>query len=112
MGDTAYGSPARTIRIFDSKLKEIAEDENGMAAAPYNLPKMMDPAVRDKVKAISINGIMATENNVKSGAYIINRNLALVTKGLPKGQVKQFIDFMLSAEGQAVVAKNFVSVRR
>lgn len=112
MDNTAYGVPAKTIRIFDSKLKEIAEDENGIASAPYNLPKMMAPSIRDKVKAVSVNGVMATENNVKSGAYIINRSLVLVTKGLPKGQVKQFIDFMLSVEGQAIVAKNFVPVRR
>ncbi len=112
MENTGYGIPAKTIRIFDSKLKEIAEDENGIAAAPYNLPKMMEPAVRDKIKAVSVNGVTATESNVKSGAYIINRSLVLVTKGLPKGQVKQFIDFMLSAEGQAIVAKNFVPVRR
>jgi ABC-type Fe3+ transport system substrate-binding protein len=32
--------------------------------------------------------------------------------GLPKGDVKKFIDFMLSREGQQIVARNFVPLKR
>jgi ABC-type Fe3+ transport system substrate-binding protein len=37
--------------------------------------------------------------------------LLLVTKGLPGGEVRKFLGFMLSDEGQAIVAKNFLPLR-
>ena len=43
--------------------------------------------------------------------YPITRPLYLCTKGHPSGQVKRFIDWALSKEGQSVVTKNFVGVR-
>jgi ABC-type Fe3+ transport system substrate-binding protein len=36
----------------------------------------------------------------------------LATKGLPKGNIKKFIDFMQSKEGQEIVSKNFVPVKK
>jgi ABC-type Fe3+ transport system substrate-binding protein len=38
--------------------------------------------------------------------------MLLVTKGLPEGDVKRFVEFMLSSEGQAVVEKFFVRVKK
>ena len=49
--------------------------------------------------------------NVKSGAYRLSRPLLLVAKGLPKGDLKKFYEFMLSAQGQAIVGKLFVPVK-
>lgn len=44
-----------------------------------------------------------TPDNVESGLYPISRDLSLVTNGPATGLAAQFIDFMLSAEGQAFV---------
>jgi len=55
------------------------------------------------VKALSINGTPATVENAKSGVYPIVRPLLFVTKEEPEGLVKEFIDFCLSEEGQAIV---------
>ena len=68
--------------------------------------------LRDKVKAFNVGGIDPSDKNIQSGAYPISRPLLLVTNGLPKGNVKKFIDFMLSKEGQDIVNKNFVPVRK
>jgi len=61
------------------------------------------------VKAIKINQnnaiIEPSVTNVLNGKYPIARNLYLVTNGVPKGNAKLFIDFMLSAEGQKIVEK-------
>jgi phosphate transport system substrate-binding protein len=48
---------------------------------------------------------------VRSGKYLFQRPLVLVSKLPNEGVVKQFLDFMLSPEGQAIVAKKFVPVR-
>jgi phosphate transport system substrate-binding protein len=42
---------------------------------------------------------------VKSGKYPLSRNLFFYTRGAPSGDVKAFIDFCLSPEGQEVVSK-------
>jgi phosphate transport system substrate-binding protein len=57
----------------------------------------------DSVKALAIDGIEATVDNAKSGTYPIVRPLNMLTGGEPQGVVKAFLDFVMSAKGQAVV---------
>jgi len=47
--------------------------------------------------------IQPTLDNVRNGRFPIARNLNLLTAGEPKGAVKQFIDYLLSEEGQQLV---------
>ena len=70
-------------------------------------------------KALSIAKSTGSEyveprtEDVTSGRYPISRPLFLYTPGDPKGDVKKFIDFMLSNEGQAVVSKmDFVPLKK
>ena len=59
-----------------------------------------------QVKAVLIDGAEATAENVKSGTYKVSRPFNIATKGDPDGLAKDFIDFILSEEGQAVVEEN------
>lgn len=61
--------------------------------------------VDSSVKAIKVNGIEPTIENVKAGKYKIQRPFLFLTKNKPSGLIKQFIDFALSDEGQNVVEK-------
>ena len=63
-------------------------------------------SLNDTVKALQIDGADATVDNVKSGAYKISRPFNIVTKAEVSEAAQAFIDFILSAEGQAVVADN------
>lgn len=55
--------------------------------------------------------IAPTVDNVISGKYPISRPLLLYTNGEPQGLVKKIVDFVLSKEGQEIVAKtDFVPV--
>ena len=58
------------------------------------------------VKALKIDGADATVANVKDGSYKISRPFNIVTKAEVSESAKAFIDFILSAEGQKVVADN------
>ncbi len=50
--------------------------------------------------------------NVIDNSYPISRPLLMYTRGIPTGAVKEFIDFVLSPEGQAIVKKiDFVPVK-
>lgn len=53
-----------------------------------------------------------TLENVVSGVYPISRPLYIYTKGEPEGELKDFVDYVLSDEGQAVVTEiDFVPIR-
>jgi len=50
-------------------------------------------------------GYLPTEENVKSGNYPISRYLYLYTRNRPTGALKEYIDWILSSEGQQIVTK-------
>jgi phosphate transport system substrate-binding protein len=68
-------------------------------------------SVNDTVKAVSIDGVAANVDNIKNGSYKIQRpfNIA-VGKGGVTEAAQDFIDFILSAEGQAVVSGSYIAV--
>lgn len=50
-------------------------------------------------------GQLPTAENVKSGKYPLSRPLFMYTRAVPAGEIKEFIDFCLSPEGQAIVTQ-------
>ncbi len=63
------------------------------------------------VKHCSINGIPASEDEVRRNRYPLTRYLYLYTVDKPQGEIKRFIDYTLSAAGQKIVADvGYVSI--
>ncbi len=91
---------------------EAANNADAVCAVSAGLLASLPPDLQKKVKVVTVNGVEPKDKNIQSGAYLISRPLLLVTQGLAKGNVKKFIDFMLSKEGQEIVGKNFVPVKR
>ena len=60
------------------------------------------------VDILTIDGVEPTESTVLSGEYLIQRELVICTLGEPVGNIKCFIDWITSDEGQEIVAKEFV----
>ena len=60
-------------------------------------------SLNETVKAIQVDGVDATVENVKSGDYTLSRPFNIATKGEPTGVAGDFINFILSADGQAIV---------
>lgn len=60
----------------------------------------------DTVKAVSIDGVAPTAAAVKDGSYAIARPFNIVTKGELAAPAADFLAFIMSAEGQAVVSDN------
>ncbi len=56
-----------------------------------------------EVKVLSVNNITPTQQTVQNGSYPLTRNLIFLTKGTPTGNVKDFINFCQSHEGQDIV---------
>jgi phosphate transport system substrate-binding protein len=56
-----------------------------------------------KISVLSVEGIAPTAENISSGKYKIARPLLIFTKEEPKGQLKFFIDYLMSEKGRQVV---------
>ena len=64
------------------------------------------------VKGVEINGVMPSKETVVSGKYPVTRPLFMYTNGKPKGLVKEYVDFILSDEGQKLVEEDgFVGLK-
>ena len=64
------------------------------------------------VKAVSIEGLRPSPADVQGGGYLIVEPFFLVARSEPGGAPRAFVDFCLGTEGQAIVAKGYVPVRR
>lgn len=71
----------------------------------YSIGYISLGSLNDTVKAVNVNGAEATSNNVQNGSYRIARpfNVAYQDNLSPLG--KDFLDFILSSEGQAIVVE-------
>lgn len=63
-------------------------------------------SLNETVKALKIDGVEPTVDNIKSGAYKIARPFNIATKGEVSEAAQDFINFILSEEGQAVITEN------
>ncbi|HIS01626.1 MAG TPA: substrate-binding domain-containing protein [Candidatus Excrementavichristensenella intestinipullorum] len=63
-------------------------------------------SMNDSVKALSVDGVPATTQTVKDGTYAIARPFNITTMGEVSAAAQDFIDFILSAQGQQVIEDN------
>lgn len=67
--------------------------------------------LNDSVKAVKIDGVDASVENIKNDAYKISRPFNIVTKKEVSDVTKDFIDFIMSKEGQKLVnEENYIGV--
>jgi phosphate transport system substrate-binding protein len=65
-----------------------------------------------EVKALSIDGVTPSKETVLGNQYPITRPLFMYTNGKPAGLVRDFIEFVMSQEGQKIVdEQGFVALK-
>jgi phosphate transport system substrate-binding protein len=77
-----------------------------IAGDPYAVGYISLGSLNGSIKAVEIDGTAASVENVKNGSYQIQRPFHIAVKGEADGLTKDFIGFILSAQGQEVVAAN------
>lgn len=92
-------------RIFSGA---ITEDSNGtvreiVAHDPAAIGFISLGLVNSQVRALALDGAAANDANILNGSYRLVRPFLFVIRGLPTGLAKEFIDFVLSDEGQTLV---------
>jgi phosphate transport system substrate-binding protein len=86
----------------------IVQDSNGTVRQlvgddQYAVGYISLGLVDENVKALELEGVVASRENVINGTYILSRPYLFVASAEPVGEVKKFIDFVLSAEGKAIL---------
>ena len=87
----------------DVMLTNIASDPNAVGYVSLG-------SLNDSVKALAIDGVECTFENVKNEEYKISRPFNIATKGDASGLAKDFIDFIMSKEGQEVIKDGYIPV--
>lgn len=63
-------------------------------------------SLNDTVKALKIGGVEATADNVKSGDYAVSRPFNIAYKGELSDVAQDFVDYIMSSDGQNIVSDN------
>lgn len=82
----------------------VSQDENAIGFISIG-------ALDSTVRGVKVEGVEPTEKNVKLGKYKIKRPFLFLVSKTPSVVTKAFVDFALSDEGQAIVAKNYIPVK-
>lgn len=80
-------------------MQNVAGDKNAIGYASLG-------SVDDSIKVLSIDGTEASAENVLNGSYKISRPFNIATKGDLSDATQDFINYILSAEGQKVINDN------
>ena len=82
----------------------VAGDENAIGYASMG-------SMNDTVKAVQVNGVDPTAENVKNGTYELARPFNIATLGDVSDVAQDFINFIMSADGQAVIEeKGYIKI--
>lgn len=89
--------------------KAIVQDSNGsvmqlVSGDPNAIGFISLGLVNDEVKALDLNGVEATAENIRNDSYTLARPFLFVTKNEPTGITKSFIEYTLSLEGQELLS--------
>jgi phosphate transport system substrate-binding protein len=76
----------------------------GVAGDPSAITYVTPAAVDATVKALTVDGVEGTAENVLAGTYPIIRPALFLTKGEPSPLEQKFIDWILGPEGQQMFA--------
>lgn len=79
---------------------------NTVAGNKYAIGYISLGSLKDSVKAIKIDGAEAAVENIKSGSYKISRPFNIVTKGDLSDVTQDFVDYIMSSDGQKVIEDN------
>jgi len=100
MGDLRI-TPRAIVLNSNGAVRQLVADDN--SAIGYISLGLVETGERP-VKALRMNGVAASANNVQNGDYALFRSFLFVAQEKPTGNVMHFIDFIRSPEGQKIMS--------
>jgi phosphate transport system substrate-binding protein len=77
-----------------------------VAGNMYSIGYISSGSLNDSIKAVQVDGVEVSPENVKNGTYKVARPFIIATNGEATGLKKDFIDFATSKQGQEIVYNN------
>lgn len=89
----------------------LVQDSNGavreiIATTPQGVGYISVGLIDEREKAVAIDGVKPTLGNLITEKYRFARPFLLLLREEPKGDVKKFIDYTLSSEGQQILGSS------
>jgi len=72
----------------------------------YSIGYISLGSLNDTVRAVQIDGVDASAENIKNGSYKVSRPFNIAVKDSLSDAAQDFIDFIMSSDGQAVIEEN------
>ena len=94
-----------------SEVDRQADQVAALLSEPRGITAVSLSVARPGIRAVAIEGFPPDARSVRSGAYLLSRPLLLVIPARPDPDARRFVEFMLSPEGQAIVARKFLPLR-
>jgi phosphate transport system substrate-binding protein len=91
-------------------LEALVQDSNGairqvVSGDPHSIGYISLGLVNEKVRPLSISGIEASAENVIKEKYTLVRPFLFLFNGQPSGEIKSFLDFVLSPDSQKLLVR-------
>lgn len=80
-----------------------------VASNPYAIGYISLGSLNDRVEALNVDGVAPTQENIAAGSYKVARPFNIAYKELST-VAQDFVNFIMSAEGQAIVAGSYIPV--
>lgn len=90
---------AVTINSTEAVITNVKDNETAIGYISLG-------SLNDTVKALKIGGVEATADNVKSGDYAVSRPFNIAYKGELSDVAQDFVDYIMSSDGQKIVSDN------
>jgi phosphate transport system substrate-binding protein len=105
--DIRYADIKAQIVVSDNleRVKALIENPNGITYISVGTAQQQADTGAP-IKLLPIDGVAATPKNIRTGNFPLSRPLLLLTKELPTGLVKDFINFSLSSQITDIVLQH------
>lgn len=104
--DKDYAASMKNLQSTQGIIDEVSKnvDAIGYAGVGY---------ISDTIKVAKIDGVAASVDAVLAGDYVLSRGLYMYSNGQPEGAAAAYLEWILSADGQAIVEEEgFVPVAK
>jgi len=88
----------------------LVQDSNGavreiVANSPDAIGFISAGLIDERVRAVALDSELPTYENIVAGRYLIVRPFLLLTRDEPSGPIREFINYVLSIDGQTILRK-------
>jgi phosphate transport system substrate-binding protein len=110
-GSGTRSSFEQIVKNISLKKDALIQDSNGtiretVANDANSIGYLSHGLVNEKIKPLKVDEVECTVEQIVAGNYKLVRPIYLLVKGNMDGEIKNFIDYILSPEGQQTIKKN------